>query len=84
MPSDFERKMLRYANLEAEAKAEDQGWKVFVRPVRGACMCFEASSTTILLKESRVSGFSIRNSCWLWKETVWATHGASSMAHTQV
>uniref|UniRef100_A0A3P9H1W7 Reverse transcriptase domain-containing protein n=1 Tax=Oryzias latipes TaxID=8090 RepID=A0A3P9H1W7_ORYLA len=82
----YERKMLRYAELAADAK--EQGWSVKVRPVEVGCRGFVATSTPRLLREMGVRGKAQRQaikdlsqaaekgSQWLWikrKDLTWAS-----------
>ena len=81
----YERKMLRYAELAADA--QQQGWKATVRPVEVGCRGFVATSTSRLLREMGVRGKAHRQavkdlsraaekgSQWLWlkrKDPTWA------------
>ena len=52
----YERKKLRYVELGAE----QQGWKVRLCPVEVGCREFVAKSAVSLLRESDVSGQSVR------------------------
>lgn len=50
----FERKMVRYVDLKAEA--EQRGWRAEVHPVELGCQGFIATSTVNLLKELGIRG----------------------------
>ena len=85
----FERKKLRYSNLAAEA--EDNGWRVKVRPVEVGCRGFVASTMAKLLREVGVRGQAHRQaikelaktaettSHWLWlkrNDITWAARNS--------
>lgn len=54
----YERKKLHYAEVAAEA--EEQGWKVVVRPVEVSCRVCVTGSTSRILREVSVWGQAVR------------------------